>query len=99
MSKEFECNNCGSTVKWPEEFKKGDGPVNMDGSKHNCIQTEGAPEPELEPGLIDTSEPLYSEPYSGKTCPFSNHNPCKTSCALYLAGEINCCAFLLRVKK
>jgi len=41
MSKEFKCRyKCGTTVMWAEEFKKGDGPINLDGSKHNCRTSE-----------------------------------------------------------
>ena len=47
MSKEFECKFCQSIVTWPAEYKKGSGPVNPDGSKHNCKKTEEIePEPE-----------------------------------------------------
>ena len=76
MSKEFECTYCGCTVKWAKEYVKGQGPLNLDGSKHDCRNPEVVvkPEPKTEPDRLTV------------TCPFNDHNPCKTSCALYLAG-------------
>ena len=78
MSKEFPCKFCQETVTWPEEFKKGMGPVNLDGSKHDCRKQEVEPEPEPIEAVL---------PDNRVTCPFNNHEICRTSCALYVTQK------------
>jgi len=41
------CNNCGKEIKWPEPYKTGNLPLNLDGSEHRCkgkeTRTVGTP--------------------------------------------------------
>lgn len=34
------CNNCGADIKWSEPYEKGDKPLNLDGTKHQCQKKE-----------------------------------------------------------
>ena len=71
--KEFKCDYCPKMVKWAKEYVKGSGPLNLDGSKHNCKKEES--------DVVD--EPITTT----KTCPFANHADCRPSCALYVSGK------------
>ena len=38
MAKKWVCDKgCHKTITWPEPYQAGNKPVNMDGSRHNCL--------------------------------------------------------------
>jgi len=38
MAKKWVCDKgCHKTITWPEPYQAGNKPVNLDGSRHNCL--------------------------------------------------------------